>query len=36
MCFACRNLMAKEDWKKLGFADTEELSTAAEKKRPEN
>lgn len=34
-CRMDKNLMAKEDWKKLGFADTEELSAAAEKKRPE-
>jgi len=32
VCVAGRNLMAKEDWKKLGYADTtEESRTPAEK-----
>jgi len=29
--FCFRNLMAKEDWKKLGYADAEESRTAAQK-----
>ena len=28
---ACRNLMAKEDWKKLGYANTEDSRIATEK-----
>jgi len=28
--------MAKEDWKKLGYADTEVSRTAADEKQPKN
>ena len=31
VCFVVRNLMAKEDWKKLGYADAQESRTAVEK-----
>jgi len=31
LCFADRNLMAKEDWKKLGYADAEESTTTTKK-----